>query len=585
MTDTSPLAALTDPIALVLAVQTDTATLVSWWKALLILPPFLGWLYVVAHVYDKFAARFFLPRERWNLIHLLVGLVAVGVAFSFPVAAPWGFFVGWLLMMLILGADLLAFMKIANADERVPESKRLKLDLKALTGGGKSKVDKKAGVSELVLRGPDKQAMPVPAKDAPEFPVRVAAEQLYLKAIETRASQVDVAPTGKDQSYAVRWLVDGVATAGPSLPAADALKAMDLWKAAAKLDVADRRKKLTGDVTVERGVEKKKVRVTSLGATGGMRLTLLIDPEGQVRRSFDELGLLEPQAAELKALADSRKGIVLLAAPADSGRTTTLYGVLKLHDAYTQNVQTVELDIQDSPEGVRQTKFDPQAEGPEYSTLVRSILRREPEVLGIAEVPDQATAKEICRSEADRVRVYVSLRAGSAAEAVESWVRLVGNAEEASKGLTGVMAQRLVRKLCMNCRVPYAPAPDLLKKLGLPADKVKQLFKKGGQVLVKNKPEVCPVCQGTGYVGQAACFEVFPIDQAARDAVAQQNWAGFKAELRKKQLPTILQSALRKAIDGTTSVEEVTRVTAPPAPAGEAPAAKAPAAAAGPKPA
>jgi type II secretory ATPase GspE/PulE/Tfp pilus assembly ATPase PilB-like protein len=585
MTDASLLSAPLDPSALVLAVQTDTATLVSWWKALLILPPFLGWLYVVAHVYDKFAARFFLPRETWNLVHLVVGLVAVLVAFSFPVEAPWGFFVGWFLMVLILAADLLIFMKVANKDERVPESKRLKLDLKALAGGGGPKVDKKAGVSELVLRGADKQALPLPQKETPEFAVRMAAEQWYLKALESRAGQVDVAPSGKDQGYAVRFLVDGVATAGPALPAAEALKAMDLWKSAAKLDVADRRKKLTGDITVERGVDKKKVRVTSLGASGGMRLTLLIDPEGQVRRSFDDLGLLEPQAAELKTLAESRKGLVLLAAPADGGRTTTLYSVLKLHDAYTQNVQTVELDIQDTPEGVRQTRWDAQAEGPEYSTLVRSILRREPEVLGVAEVPDQATAKEICRSEADRVRVYVSLRAGSAGEAVESWVRLVGNAEEASKGLHGVVSQRLVRKLCMNCRVPYVPAPELLKKLGLPADKVKQLFKKGGQVLVKNKPEVCPVCQGTGYVGQAACFEVFSIDQAGRDMIAQQNWAGFKAELRKKQLPTILQSALRRAIDGTTSVEEVTRVTAS-SPASDAPpAAKAPAAAAGPKPA
>jgi type II secretory ATPase GspE/PulE/Tfp pilus assembly ATPase PilB-like protein len=114
----------------------------------------------------------------------------------------------------------------------------------------------------------------------------------------------------------------------------------------------------------------------------------------------------------------------------------------------------------------------------------------------------------------------------------------------------------------------------MLKKLGLPADKIKQLFKKGGQVLIKgNRPEICPVCKGVGYVGQEGIFEVFRIGDAERALVKAGNFAGLRAELRKRNLPTIQQAALRKAVEGTTSVEEILRVTADQPAAGTRPAA------------
>jgi type II secretory ATPase GspE/PulE/Tfp pilus assembly ATPase PilB-like protein len=107
----------------------------------------------------------------------------------------------------------------------------------------------------------------------------------------------------------------------------------------------------------------------------------------------------------------------------------------------------------------------------------------------------------------------------------------------------------------------------MLKKLGVPEGKVQQLFKKGGQVLIKNKPEVCPTCGGSGYFGQDGVFEVYAITKEERDLIAQGNYQGLKAALRKKSLPSLQQVAIRKAVDGITSVEEVMRVTASEAPA------------------
>ena len=142
----------------------------------------------------------------------------------------------------------------------------------------------------------------------------------------------------------------------------------------------------------------------------------------------------------------------------------------------------------------------------------------------------------------------------------------------------------LVRKLCSNCRAPVQPTPDLLKKLGVPEGKSAQLFRKGGQVIIKNKQETCPVCSGGGYLGQEGVFEVYQFGDEERAALEQANFTGLKAAIRKKQLPGLGDAARAKVIRGTTSVDEMTRVFAPAAAAKPAPQA-APAAAAPAKPA
>lgn len=538
--------------------------LVSLWKPIVLFLPFIGWAWVITSYYDKHAARFFLPRETWNLVHMLCGLAAVVGALAMPIQSELGFLAAFGVMMFILCGDLAAYAIMANRDERVPEEFHVRLDLSKWKESRAQKTQaKKQGKVELVIKGPDKTVLPVAENDTPEFAVRVIAESVVIRALDLRGSQLDLGPGGKDGAYSASYLVDGVRQGGDALPPADAIKVIDFWKACAKLDLTDRRRRLMGEINVERGAEKHKLRIIASGAQGGMRLMVLIDPEKQVRRKAPELGMLEPQMAELKAIVAEPVGVVLLASPPDMGRTSTLYALLKMHDAYTSNVQTVEMEPQDSLEGIRQNPFEGKGEGPEYATLARSILRRDPQVLGVAELPDDATAKEIAKTEVERTRVYLSLRADNALAAIQVYVKAVGDAELAAKGLRGVLAQKLARKLCVNCRQAYVPSPDMLKKLGLPPDKVKQLFKKGGQVLIKgNRPEVCPVCRGIGYTGQEGLFEVFRIGDPERALIKAGNFAGLRAEFRKKGLPTIQQAALRKAVEGTTSVEEVLRVTA-----------------------
>lgn len=571
------------------AVLAEGVVLVSWWKPLLLLPPILGWAWLVSKVFDKHAERFFLGRERWAAVHMVAGVGAFAAAVLIPVPQWWSFVVGYALMLLILAADIAAFVLITNKDEKVPEKHRLKLDMSTFAAASAAKKEAKAaGTVTLGIKTAMGVMLPPPKKETPEFEVRAEAEKLYITASDNRAAQIEIRPA-KDGAYSVAHLIDGLLQPAGTMPAAQALAVIDFWKAAAGLDVADRRRRLQGKCTVLRSDVPSQLRVLTSGSQSGLTMTIAINPDAAVDRKAADLGLRDEQFEALKGVSlGEGSGIVLLAAPPLNGRTTTFYSVLRLHDAYTSNVQTVELEPQLSMEGIKTVKYEATADGPEFSTTVRSILRRDPDVLGVADLPDVETAKEIAKADTDRTRIYVSVKADGAMAAIEVWVKAVGDAAAAAKGLRGVVAQRVMRRLCENCKVAYQPPAEMLKKIGAEG-KVSQLFKKGGQVLVRSKPETCPVCQGTGYLGQVAAFEVYPISAEDRTLIAEQNWNALKAELRKKKLPSIPQMAMRLAVDGATSIEEVTRITSSPAPASAAkpaskPQGKPPAAPAAPAP-
>lgn len=557
--------------------QGPTATLaagfmlVSVWKPLLLFAPFVGWAWMVSSVLDKQAKRFYLGQEKWALIHMLFGLAALAAVIFIPIGGVAGFAAALLIVLALLAGDIGLFVAITNRDDRVPERARLTLNFEEMRAARDEKAKvKQLGTSELIIVGANKVKVPPPPKEAPEFAVRLAAEQVLMKGFGMHASQIDILPAN-ESTYAASYLVDGVRQAGDPVPRNDAVQIIDFWKKCAGLDVSDRRRKLQGDINISGDdMSGVPIRLITSGSASGMRMTMVFNPAEAVRRKSSALGLQDKQLELVKGWVNEPGGVVLVAGPADSGRTTAFYSILKMHDAYTANISTIELDIEDALEGIKQVPFDPSADGPDFATTVRSNLRRDPDVLGVAELPDTETAANIARADLERSRVYLSLRANSALEAIQLYVKAVGDPKVAAEGLKGVVAHRLLRVLCSNCKVAYPPTPDMLKKLGLPADKVQQLFKKGGQVLVRNKPEICPVCNGVGYMGQTGCFGVFPIEDEEKALIAEQNWTGLRSAMRKRQLPTVQQSALRKAVEGMTSIEEVTRITAEAKPSSKA---------------
>lgn len=541
----------------------DAYALVAWWKALLLMAPFLGWAWMLSTILDKHAQRFFLGQEKWNLIHMIFGAGALLLIVLLPLGGAAGILAAFFGVVAILAIDIIIFTTIANKDERIPEAAHLSLNIAEMAARrDEKKQAKKMGSSELVVVGAGKMKIMPPEKETTAYAVRVASEEVVMNGYTMHASQIDVRPVNPE-TYGVSLLVDGVRQPGEQLAQADATQIIDFWKKAAGLDVSDRRRKQSGSVTVSSDdMSNQTIKCVSSGSKNGMVMSMIFNPDQAVRRKPEDLGMTKSQLDLLKSWAEETRDVVLLASPSDNGRTTTMYSLLKLHDAYTSNIQTIEYEIEDALEGVKQIEYDQTKEDADFATTVRSTLRRDPDVVAVCDLPDMDTAKNIAIADLDRSRVYLSLRGDEALPAIQLYVRGVGDAKLAAKGLQGVVAQKLLRVLCSNCKVAYQPTPDMLKKLNLPSNKVKQLFKKGGQVLIRNKPEVCPTCNGIGYVGQTGCFGVFPIENDEKQMIASENWTGLRTAMRKRSLPTVQQAALRKAVEGITSIEEVSRISA-----------------------
>jgi len=540
----------------------QTFMLVSWWKPLLLFMPFLAWAWMLSTILDKHAQRFFLGQEKWNAIHMIFGLIALAYILMLPLGGVAGIAAGFFGLVAILAIDIGIFVIIANKDERIPEAAKLTMDFSEMAKRRDEKREaKKLGTSELNILGANKMKVMPPDKETNAYAVRVAAEEVVINGYAAHASQIDIIPANEN-TYAASMLVDGVRQAGEPIAKADAVQIIDFWKKCAGLDLEDRRRKLTGEVSISsEKMTTTTLKLISSGSKNGMVLSILFNPREAVRRKPEDLGLFDNQLGELKSWAQESTGVVLLGAPSDNGRTTTMYSMLLLHDAYTSNIQTIEYEIEDEIEGVKQIKFQADDENADFATLVRSTLRRDPDVVSVCDLPDADTGKNIAKSDHDRTRVYLSLKADSAIAAIQLYVRAVGDPKLAADGLRGVVGEKLIRVLCNNCKVAYQPTPEMLKKLRLPSNKVKQLNKKGGQVLIRNKPEICPVCNGVGYIGQTGCFGVFPIEDDERKMIAAQDWNGLQTMMRKRSLPTVQQAALRKAVEGLTSIEEVSRIS------------------------
>jgi type II secretory ATPase GspE/PulE/Tfp pilus assembly ATPase PilB-like protein len=548
----APSALLADASAFVLA---------SWWKALIFVAMFAGWGWFVSTVADKHAARFYLPREKWNLVYMVTALLAIAVIVVNPLEGIVAFLAAVPAVALLLAVPPFMYVQSANKDERVPEEHKLSMNIASWMEARKeAREARKATGVQLAIVKPDGVSMDPPEEGTSEMVVRAAAEKLYIDGIAARAHKIELLPAG-EKGYAVAHTVDGLRTiVGDPLSPQDAMRVIAFWQSASGLEPGERRRQV-GEPDISKGGERHHLRIITSGGQQGLKLTMVVDPSKSVRRSGDNLGLLPQQRELLNKLVSDGSGVVLLAAPKGMGRTTMLYSVLKMHDAYTSNIQTIELEQQDTLEGIRQNDWSPTGGGPDHATLLRSILRRDPSVVGVAELVDEATAIEAAKGDLEHTRVYLSMPADNALQAVEIFRRALHDNSLAASALRGVVAGKLVRALAKSSREAYVPSPDMLKKLGLSPEKVKTLYRHRTHVEVNKKLVPCPESGGTGFVGQIGVFEVFGIDADAKAAIEQGDMNALATAFRKQGVPSIQQAAIIRAVEGETSVDEVIRVT------------------------
>ena len=543
-----------------LAQQAVTAVLLGWWKAILILIPFAGWAWLVSSRLDKDARYFHLNFKMWNAIHMVAGIAALVAMLLIPF-----FFVGWPVGLLILAGPVLAYWYVRN--QSVPEERRFKLSGAGL--GAKIAAKRQArAAKQAILQFTDskKEPRPIPLKEDPLYPIHMLAEDLLGPALSARASRVEmVVATQPGAAAAVSQTIDGVRYKREPVPGDAAIKVIDYLKTMAGLDVNDRRRRQQGKFSLKGPDADAEVTMIAAGSSTGLSMRLDFDRAKRLHKPFDGLGLLSQQLEQLRAFEQihERHGVILVGAPPGQGLTTTAYSFLSRHDAYTSNVKSLEREVQVQLLGVDQVQWDPSNPDIDYATNLQSILRRDPDIVLADEVRETETAHIIVEPGLKGPLIYVQQPLPTVTDQIRDWVKKVGDVKDAVRSLRAVTNQRLLRTLCPNCRQPYTPTPEQLKKLNLPAKKVSQLYRASGKVQVKNKIENCKVCGGTGYLGQTAAFEVMIIDDEGRKILATGDLKAALAHARRNNMFYIQEAALAKVISGETDLDEVVRVTSP----------------------
>lgn len=533
------------------------AFLSSPWKPVIMFLAFIPWAWLISSKLEPDARFFRLNHEIWNYIYLGTGILALVAMLFIPI-----FWASWPVGVLLLLAPILVYWRVRNGI--VPEAKRFYLTGETLTARLSARRQAKAA-KDAVIFFFDTKGKPhdLPLKDDPEYAPHMLAEDLLGPAIEARASRIEVAisPNGVTSSH----IVDGLRYKLEPMTPEQAVQLIDYIKEYAGLDIEDRRRQQTGEFKIEGPAGKSKLSITTAGSSSGQILRIEIDREDQLSVPFDGLGLTPEQAESLKNLTEvgERHGIVLIGSPPGHGLSTSMYSFIGRHDPYTSNIKTLEREIMRWIDGMDHIRWDPSNPDVDYATQLQSILRRDPDIVMVDLVKDGATARTIVEPGLTGPLIYVPQKAESVADQIRDWVKLVGNVAHATKGLRAVVNQRLLRVLCENCKQGYAPAPEQLKQLNLPAGKVTELFRASGKVQVKNKIDNCPVCKGIGYLGQTGIFEVMIVDDEIRKMLSGGDLKSALAHARRNKMLFLQEAALLKVVSGQTTIDEVLRVTAP----------------------
>ena len=534
--------------------------LLSPWKPIVLWGVFVAWAWLTGTRMFPDAMRKRQGHNGWAIAWILCGFAGLVV-----MLIGWRFYVSFFAGVLVMLAPILLYWKKRN--QAVDPSQRyyLKLRRDPTATAARRAVKRAKANASLQFEGAG-GSVPVPEKDDPLLVTWLQLEQLLLPALQLGGSRVDLRLGSGGLASA--HMLNTVRSKQDPIDAEDGVRVVNLLKEIAGLDQQETRRKQLSRVEVFGEHGRHTLDIEIVGSSKGVTGRIDIDRDLRAIMKPAAIGLLPEQMAVFEALLPEEEchGIVLLAAPVGQGLSTTGYAMTALHDAYLSMIKTLELQIEGRLEGVDQVQFDPRSDAGDYATNLQSILRRDPDIV-LAHLCDAQTAQTAARASEDSTLQLLTLNAPSAAVAIREWVRMVGDVPTAAKGLRAVMAQRLVRVLCPDCRQAVTPADP--KKFGLEPGAV--IHRASGQIEVKNRLEECPTCRGAGYNGVTAIFEVMSITPEIRRMLSSGDLKGAVAQARRDRMLLLQETGIRRVADGITSIEEVQRVLSPP----KRPAAKA----------
>jgi type II secretory ATPase GspE/PulE/Tfp pilus assembly ATPase PilB-like protein len=373
-------------------------------------------------------------------------------------------------------------------------------------------------------------------------------DEIVRLAAAERASDVHL--EAQRAGLYVRFRVDGLMYDRLRLPLDLHPALVSRLKIMSNLDIAERRLPQDGRFDATLGEHSYDVRVSVIPTTAGEKVVLRLLAKTQEILQLEQLGM-DPRCLEtIKAELERAYGMLLVTGPTGSGKTTTLYAALSRMDCVSKNVITIEDPVEYEFPRVAQIQVHPKI-GLDFAAALRHILRQDPDVLMIGEIRDTETLRMAIRSGLTGHMVLSTVHCNDAPSTPARLIDMGGEPFLIASCLTAIVAQRLVRCVCPNCREPFRPSPAVCRALDLDPDTVRACRGAG-----------CEVCRQTGYYGRRAIFEVMAITDDIRDAItAGQPASAMRTMIRAAGVPSLRDSGIKMASEGLTTFEEVLRVS------------------------
>lgn len=506
--------------------------------------PAVGWIYIDAKAVKTKAVL-------WTAAVFGAGAAATIIWLLLP-----AFAIGATLYIIAVGASCISY--IMHRDAMVSEYDRV-LTMARLMSLFENKNKKKAEVKKgIAFITANKNEVEPPEPRTPDFFGYKTAGEIFEDALWRRTSEVTLIPTG--QNYTMAYRIDGMAFKQPEKTKEEIDYLITFLKQLADLDIAEKRKPQKGRFTLRKDGTSVQWEVNTAGSVAGEQVKI-VRLEGQDIMKIDDLGLNQDQLEQLKTLRETKGGLVIVSGTKRSGVTTTFYAMLRNHDPFLNAVNTLERNPSGSLPNITQNVYSLSDTGTTtFAKRLQSILRTGPDIVGVADCEDPQSAS-LAVNAAKNMRVYVTIEAENAVQAVGKLMKVVNDPNLVADTLIAVTSQRLLRKLCPECRQAYEPNKDLLKKFNIPPDKVKQLYRPGEpEVDKKGRPKLCPKCQSIGFFGRFAVLETIVLNDEIKNAVRQaKSLQDIATSFRRARMLFLQEQGLRKVVDGTTAINELIR--------------------------
>ncbi|MGH2359972.1 MAG: GspE/PulE family protein [bacterium] len=404
-------------------------------------------------------------------------------------------------------------------------------------------------------------SMEAEVKDSDSTIIRLA-KQIIEDAHHERASDIHIEPCSIARQVIIRFRVDGTCFEYQRIPGSMGRSLVARLKIMAGLDIAERRKPQDGKIRTRLPDRDLELRVATIPTIRGNEdvVLRLLAPQNLI--PVEEQGLSEWNLRHLKELINKPYGLFLCVGPTGSGKTTTLHSLLQVLNTSERKIWTAEDPVEVTQAGLRQVQVRPTI-GLSFAAIMRAFLRGDPDVIMVGEIRDAETAGICIEASLTGHLVLSTLHTNSAAETVVRLLDLGMDSFNFADALLGVLAQRLLKRLCLECREPYRPADEEWERLiitygredataaGLTGGNGATLYRKRG----------CAACRQTGYKGRAAIHELLVTSGAIKDRISRkERMSDLLLAATKEGMTTLVQDGIRKVLEGITDLQSVTAV-------------------------